>query len=462
MAVLKTVEAILCVGLLSIVSMLGCNGGSNAPPPNAEANGVDDANLIDSDDDGVPDVDDAFPSDPTESLDSDGDGVGDNADTDDDDDGVLDSDDFDPLDPEVGALPTPPNPLAGELGSPIPDLSDEDADAFESGKTVFERVFTASDGLGPLPLGDGCVSCHSDPVVGGSGGNREFLIAAGGIGGADIAITRNSPPLFGIGLFELVTDAEILSREDAADADGDGISGRANLELDRVGRFGRKAQAASLESIARGMLANQMGITSDPLGDAQASVESNKRSLLLRALHAVGSISLASPAYAQVQPPPPDEPSGDDAVPDPEINEDDLRALIAFLTTLAAPLRGSIDLGIQRGEELFGSIGCAACHVPTITLSTGAMIHPYTDLLVHDMGPDLADGVVREIATGSEFRTQPLWGLGAAGAYLHDGRAVTIEAAIREHGGEADGSRDRFEDLDDAERTDLLWFLESL
>jgi CxxC motif-containing protein (DUF1111 family) len=159
----------------------------------------------------------------------------------------------------------------------------------------------------------------------------------------------------------------------------------------------------------------------------------------------------------------PDQPTSADGdnVPEPELNATDLRALVLFPQKLAAPPRGEITEAVQRGELVFQQIGCDACHVATFATSLGP-IHPYSDLLLHDMGTGLGDGLVQGRATGSEFRTAPLWGLRCNAPYLHDGRVDTIEDAILAHGGEAQPSRDRFAGLDAADRDDLLAFLNSL
>ncbi len=397
----------------------------------------------DSDNDGVVDSQDAFPDDPNETTDTDNDGEGDQADTDDDNDGVIDEDDPEPLNAGVNSIDPPDNPLGGELGEPTPNLSGDQNDAFELGKNVFSGMFFPADGVGPNHLGTSCVGCHGSPTAGGSGVNAFVRVISLG---EPIIVDHDAPPLFGVGLFERVTDETILSMQDPTDEDNDGISGRPNIDGDRIGRFGLKAQAATLESITRGMLVNQMGITSEPL--AKIVRAKSKR-----------------PEYlAQIAPPSGGNGSGgnDDNVPDPEIDATDLANLIIFQELLAAPIRGTIDLAVQRGDELFASIGCADCHVPSLPLDTGEMIHPYTDLLIHNMGEDLSDAVFQGVASGTEFRTAPLWGLTESAPYLHDGRATTIDNAIREHAGEAQDARDNYITLTEDEQADLIRFLESL
>jgi CxxC motif-containing protein (DUF1111 family) len=159
----------------------------------------------------------------------------------------------------------------------------------------------------------------------------------------------------------------------------------------------------------------------------------------------------------------------------PEIDDDDLSALVSYVEALAPPERRPGDLA-ERGEALFARIGCKSCHVPALTTgSTGAfpeisnrVIHPYTDLLLHDMGDGLADGRPDFEASGRDWRTAPLWGIGLAASpvehptYLHDGRARSLTEAILWHGGEAARVRDAFAALDGTGRQAIIAFLEGL
>lgn len=414
-------------------------------------------------------------------------------------------------DPVVGVNDGDAN-VYGDFGDPIPGLSTTQRNIFESGRAVFRRRFTREDGLGPHFNATSCMSCHEDPAEGGSSQRyRDFFIAGNEMPdntmaklypdctlanaathetelclpsvviphygpkgtstdpvaaevehpripeNTDIVALRNAPPLFGIGLFRstLISDAEILSRADPLDLDGDGISGRVNRianEDDAIGRFGYKCQTASIEAFNRGALHNQMGITSDStdfliIGDASG------RNFL--------DELLGTPtAHAQAATPR-DRIRDFDGAFDPEIGRVSLLNLIFFQENLAAPRRGPQTRAVLRGEQVFENIGCAKCHVPTLTTSIGN-IHPYTDLLLHDMGPELADGVVMSLATGSEFRTQPLWGLCQHEPFLHDGSADTIEEAILLHGGEAEDSRNAYIELEPRDLSDLHRFLESL
>jgi CxxC motif-containing protein (DUF1111 family) len=207
----------------------------------------------------------------------------------------------------------------------------------------------------------------------------------------------------------------------------------------RVGRFGFKAQNANLEGFIRGPLFNHMGITSDPISPLLTSDE-------FIAIAQVGT--------------PDESTTDDDGVPDPEISNADLSDLLVFTSNLAPPAPLPMDAQAERGEQLFEQLNCVACHVPNLVRS-GTPIVAYTDLLIHNMGPGLDDGVIQGRATGDEFRTQPLWGLRHSAPYLHDGRAPTIERAIEFHGGEATEARNAFVALSPADRAAVIAFLET-
>lgn len=249
---------------------------------------------------------------------------------------------------------------------------------------------------------------------------------------------RQPPPVFGLGLLASVPDAALEEMADPDDADGDGISGRVNRVWDPVagavaiGRFGHKANVPGLDAQAAGAYANDMG---------------------------VGNRLAADPGGV-----------GDD------ITDDTLDAVIFYTRTLAVPARASLDdPAVQRGEALFSDFGCGSCH--TTTLETGPSdlavldhqtFHPYTDLLLHDLGDDLADGRPDFEASGNEWRTAPLWGIGVAqtvlytARFLHDGRARTLAEAILWHGGEAESAREAFRTATSEDRGDLVRFLSSL
>ena len=248
---------------------------------------------------------------------------------------------------------------------------------------------------------------------------------------------RIPSPVFGLGLLEAVPEQSILELADPDDRDQDGLSGRPNYVWDEVkqaevlGRFGWKANNPSLLQQTASAYVNDMGVT--------------------------------NPLFAE-----PDNSS--------DIDAETLRAATIYVQTLAVPGRTLLnDVIVQRGEQLFTSANCAACHVDTLRTGNHEIpalanqtIHPYTDLLLHDMGPDLADNRPDFQATGTEWRTPPLWGIGLTqtvlpySGYLHDGRAQSLEEAILWHSGEAAASKEQFRTMPEDDRAALVRFLRSL
>lgn len=394
------------------------------------------------------------------------------------------------------AAPVAVGGAAKALGDPIDGLTASERAAFDRGRLVFERRFTPTSGLGPFYNATSCASCHSVPVIGGSAPlYRNFYLAlygtpplqgalppflgpvvpAYGTGSAHASATfsltggrtpipddyfglpvtvaqRNALPIFGTGLFEFVSNATILANADPNDADGDGISGRFNTDNGAVGRFGVKAQSNNVELFTRAPLQNQMGVTTNPF------------------LGTGGTVSVGAPAAVQVSANPNLPTTDNDGVPDPELGHDDLGDLIAFTRFLAPPARKPFDAAARRGEDHFSALRCDACHVPSLSSSRGP-VEAYTDLLLHDMGLELADGLsfgvpqpstIAAFTTEREFRTQPLWGVSLHAPFLHDGRAETLDDAIRMHGGEAEAIRDAYLALTPAQRADVITFLEHL
>ena len=263
---------------------------------------------------------------------------------------------------------------------------------------------------------------------------------------------RIAPFMIGLGLLEAVDEAAILALADEADADADGISGRPNQVWDpkeqrtRLGRFGWKANQPGLEQQNAGAFVGDIGITS-PLFPAE-------------------NCPPAQTACAAA-------PSGGA----PELDQDKLDAITYYAHLLAVPARRDFeDPEVLRGKALFQGAGCAACHAPVLQTASlpgfleleGQTIRPFTDLLLHDMGEDLADGRPDFLADGREWRTPPLWGVGLVGVVndhtllLHDGRARGFAEAILWHGGEAERSREAFRAMSAADRDALVRFLESL
>jgi CxxC motif-containing protein (DUF1111 family) len=260
---------------------------------------------------------------------------------------------------------------------------------------------------------------------------------------------RLAPPVFGTGLLENIPEQTILSFIDANDKNGDGITGKANYiynpytQKTELGRFGLKANTSSILLQVASAYQQDMGITS----------------------YIFPQESVAG------------QPQADNLKDDPELPDSTLNAVSFYVRTLAVPARrNTTDADIKAGEALFTQINCSGCHKPAIqtgidvTLSqiSNQYIHPYTDLLLHDMGDDLADNRPDFLATGQQWRTTPLWGIGLFGKtngipyYLHDGRATTLEEAILWHGGEASKSKQQFMQLSKTDRNKLIKFIQSL
>jgi CxxC motif-containing protein (DUF1111 family) len=266
---------------------------------------------------------------------------------------------------------------------------------------------------------------------------------------ANIFARRVPIPTFGAGLIEAIPDETLLALEDPDDRNGDGISGRAAIVIDRatgdrrVGRFGWKAQHATLRTFSGDAYRNEMGITNELFPDE-----------LVPGIHP-DKLRLCDP-----MPDPEDR-------PDPRTNLSALDRFEAFLRFLGPPPRGTIDANVRAGEDVFAAIGCALCHVPA--LQTGSSRNPlfdrrvvpaFSDLLLHDVGT--GDGIPQASALPEEIRTPSLWGLRVRRPLLHDGSANTPDEAVRRHAGEAVTVRGRYEQLSPGDRTRLLAFLDSL
>ncbi len=394
----------------------------------------------------------------------------------------------------AGCTPEPePEPgiaqgVFAPLGEIMPAATEAQRETFERGRQVALHRHSPEEGLGPLVNVGACADCHERPVLGGSAPRyRDFQLMGtkvddgsfipaplGGVlqshgtwgapprptPGDDVNVIahRNAIPMFGVGLLAEIPEAEILRHEDPNDSDGDGISGRANFDRGFVGRFGRKSQTVSIEGFIRGPLNNHLGITTDPLTDEQRAelpVPSDGGQ------EGGGSQQDQSkPTFRQAAAPA--EPLTDsDPIPDPEMSGDELFDLISFAMLLAAPQFEELSPAGERGFMTFQEIGCDGCHVQTLTGPRGKL-PLYSDLLLHDMGEEMSDGIAQGLATATEFRTQPLWGVAAVGPYLHDGRADTLHDAILWHGGEASAVRDAYVALDSAAQADLGEFLMSL
>jgi len=362
-------------------------------------------------------------------------------------------------------------------GSPLPGITPAEQELFRLGREDFTEVETAEDGLGPAFNGTSCAVCHSVPAIGGistmtevRGGYRDENGKFAELNGGTLyhlfstpphrcqvqippeanVIARRAPiPLFGAGLIEAIPDETILALEDPDDRDGDGIRGRAARVTDvhskrvRVGRFGWKAQHATLLSFSGDAYRNEMGITNDLFPDEVALGVSPEQ------------MRLCSPKR------------GIEDVRDRATGLRGIDKFEIFMKLLAPIERGPIDATVSGGELVFRMIGCASCHVAV--LMTGASANPafdrkpvalYSDLLLHDVGT--GDGIEPAAASAGEIRTPALWGLRFRRPLLHDGSAATSGDAILRHEHEASAVSERYRRLSPPEQQQLLAFLNSL
>ncbi len=365
------------------------------------------------------------------------------------------------------------------LDGPMEGLTPEQRRIFLRGDVAFnDEIFSVNNALGPRFVATSCGSCHA-----GDGKGHPFTTLtrfgqsdtlANGflhLGGpqlqqrallgfqpeqipADATFSKFTPPAnTGLGLLEAITDATILALADEKDADADGISGRPNWinipsysllrpgTVERngkyIGRFGKKAAVYDLLQQTANAYNQDMGINS---------------------------------TYEPYN-------TYDGLEVDPEISNQTVLDVVFYLQTLKAPIqRNQNDADVIAGKQLFMNISCGKCHTPqlqtglsSIAALSNKTIFPYTDLLLHDMGPDLNDGYTEGTALPAEWRTPPLWGLGLSknsqGGQLflmHDGRAKSIEEAILLHGGEASQSKINFQGLSSADKISIIRFLESL
>ncbi|MEP4194151.1 MAG: di-heme oxidoredictase family protein [Aliishimia sp.] len=269
---------------------------------------------------------------------------------------------------------------------------------------------------------------------------------------------RVAPQMIGLGLLEAIPAADILANADETDADADGISGRPNIVWSRaheqpmLGRFGLKAGAPTVLEQSAGAFAGDIGISS-PLFPAPAGECTPAQIDCQNAIH------------------------GDEDARGTEIDEDAMALVSFYSSNLGVPARRDVgDPSVLRGKKVFYETGCTACHTPSFVThrlqdrpeQSFQLIWPYSDLLLHDMGPGLADNRPEARATGQEWRTPPLWGIGLTERvsghtyFLHDGRARSLLEAVLWHGGEAQRQRDSVINMDSADREALILFLESL
>lgn len=416
-----------------------------------------------------------------------------------------------------GAQAYTPQPL----GSSLPFLSPAQKAEFTAGQAMYEHDFSLSEGLGPVYNETSCIACHG--TVGGIAGGGDTLglesehnvthigfdnqgyydplrylggptlekksIASDGDSAcsivgesvpakANITSTRHTPPVFGFGLIDAIPDAEILARENLR---FDGVIGIANWGVEpqaidtptaffppdqvfgqpRVGRFGWKSQVGTLQQFSSEPLNGELGVSS----------------AIFPQEHSPTGIKdpTALPAGCEIATTNPNDYTSSQAFD-----------LYHFQALLAPPPRGPTTRESLAGEAGFFAIGCATCHVPE--MRTGPVyrmlnedgssqrvpqlenqdVHAYSDLLIHDMGPGLADnngttvGRVMTRARGNYWRTTPLWGFRFKDAYLHDGRTDDPKAAILAHGGESTNAVTRFSHLPPNEQDNIVAFINTL
>jgi CxxC motif-containing protein (DUF1111 family) len=375
---------------------------------------------------------------------------------------------------------------ADPVDVPLDALSADELATFRTGDALFDQVMRDADGLGPLYIRNSCSSCHARGGRGPGIVQKVAIVEADGItpspdqsalpygptlrpyvtSGAVVPISapgrpdakttfRAAVPVLGRGYMEAVLDSEIERVEKEQQTRVDGIHGRVHRvvygsranevspfnrhqpgEQGLIGRFGLKARIATLDEFAADALQGDMGITSPLRPD-----------------------ELPNPDHLQ-----------DDAKPGPDVDIDRVNALGDYVRLLEIPRRVGQSL---RGQELFETTACAACHVPALKTAfdypvrelAGIDAPVFTDFLLHDMGPDLADGQTDQGAPSRAWRTAPLIGLRFMKTYLHDGRARTVLDAVLAHdapSSEANVAVERFRELDDVDRASLLTYVKGL
>lgn len=372
--------------------------------------------------------------------------------------------------------PMAPKPGPASPSDPLPGLTADLLMAFSDGFEEFTNAEDAEGGLGPIFNESSCVTCHLQGGVGGASTitvtrfgrvNKGVFDSLDSLGGsllqalsidpaarefvpreANIVSRRQTTPLFGLGLVEAIPEATILAGVRSGKPDG--VKGKAHMITDvvsgqiMVGRFGWKAQQATLLAFSADAYVNEMGVTNRFFPTENAP---NGKADVLAAF---------------------DEVADPEDTTDPETGKADIDHSADFMRFLA-PLRPQpMSASATAGKTVFQSTGCAVCHTPrmfTGSSEIGALnqkaVDLYSDLLLHDMGI-LADGIVQGDAGPRDFKTPPLWGIRVSAPYLHDGRAPTLDAAIRAHDGEGSASKIRYTKLSLMQRQQLLDFMNTL
>jgi len=356
-----------------------------------------------------------------------------------------------------------------DFGDPIEGIDADVIEAFEQGRESFRQVVEIGGGLGPGFNARSCAECHSSPALGGSSTATAIRFSAGHKelpGGSSLqrfsinpevcqeivpieataVAGRLTTPIFDAGLIASIPDGDIEEEEKRQTQSKDAINGRAAHVIDvatglrRVGRFGWKAQQATLLSFGAEAFLNEMGVT-NPLFPKDTAPNGDDH-----ALQACDQF---------------------DDLESPEDDGEGIGKVNIFMRLLAPPPRGTVTKQVHRGEDVFRAIGCAVCHRPEYRTGGSEFaalryknVRLFSDLLLHNVGT--GDGIRQADARAFELRTPPLWGLQVRQLFMHDGATFTLAGAINRHAGEATRVTQRFRSLSSADIADLLAFLKSL
>jgi len=356
-------------------------------------------------------------------------------------------------------------PIYAVAASPATPAPADGGDLATFGAEWFVTDFTRVKGFGPLFNNKSCVACHAFPSVGGMGpegvaiairvgrltsSGYDPMIGRGGpvarahslretgdecasaaVGiplGANVSSVRNAPPLFGLGLIDAIADADIIAAQRASGANGRLQKLTLPDGRERIGRFGWKGDTATLKQFVADAFRNELGMTNSLAPQELAPAPSPRKRGCANAATGV------------------------------ELSDSVLDAVTAYVAALPPPVEHPPT---GPGGALFHETGCESCHRPSFS-AQGRDVWLYSDLLVHDLGPALNDEIVQGAATGKDWRTTPLWGLGARPRFLHDGRARSVLDAVLAHGGEAAPAVQRFRALPAEQQSALLVFLAGL
>jgi len=372
---------------------------------------------------------------------------------------------------------SPPASGAQAFGQSLPGMTASEQADFVAGLATFTQVETPATGLGPIFNNVSCVACHGTPTAGGGSffAVTRFGLSTAGVYdplteldgnmlhsraiapalletvpvGANVTTKRLTTPIYGGGLVEAIPDETIVLNSQLPKFYG--VTGKVAWVIDaatgnaRVGRFGWKAEHATLLSFSADAFNNEMGITNRVFPSPHAPD---------------GNVALLA-QYVSLM-------AGPKDVADPTTGKADIDRVVDFQRYLAPPPTAPATAQSLMGRRVFMAIGCASCHTPSMNTGPNASaalsdqtVNLFSDLLLHDMG-SLDDGIAQASASPTQMRTAPLWGLSARSPYLHDGRAATVDAAIRAHDGEAAASSAAYAELTTGDEQNLLAFLNTL